>query len=134
MITLSKDMEVGVAKIDSQHKILIDRINDVTSMGTKSVSKEETQKTLKLLSDYVVKHFTDEEAIHIQSKYPKYDFHKNQHQLFIKELQRIEKEFAENGPSPKFTLDLSHYVIKWIVGHIKSSDVEFGKYYKTAVK
>jgi hemerythrin len=128
MITLTKDMETGVAKIDAQHRELIDRLNAVTSMGIKSVSKEETQKTLNLLGDYIVKHFGDEEELQKKSNYPKYEWHKEQHRLYIAEFQKLKKEFETNGCSPKFTLDLSNSIIQWIVRHIKSVDIEFGKY------
>ena len=129
MITLSKDMETGVAKIDAQHRELIDRLNAITSMGAKSVSTEETQKTLKLLGDYIIKHFSDEEVLQKQSGYPKYEWHKAQHQLYIAEFQKLKKEFDADGYSAKFTLDLNNSIINWIVRHIKSVDVEFGKHY-----
>ena len=131
MITITKDMEVGVLLIDTQHKELVDRLNAVTSMGVKSVSKEETQKTLDLLGDYIVKHFNDEEALQKQSGYPKYEWHKAQHQQYIGEFQKLKKEFATNGYSAKFTLDLSNSIINWIVRHIKSVDVDFGKHYNS---
>ena len=129
MITLSKDMEIGISKIDDQHRELINRINAVIAMGARSVSKEETRRTIDLLSDYITLHFGDEELLHRQSNYPKYEWHKGQHQLLRESYKKIEQEFAEIGPSPKFTLDLSKSIIDWIVRHIKSADVEFGKYY-----
>ncbi len=133
MITLTKDMEVGVPKIDAQHKELINRLNAVTAMGAKSVSKEETQKTLDLLGEYIVKHFGDEEALQRQSGYPKYEWHKGQHQIYIAEFQKLKREFAANGVSAKFTLELNSSIINWIVRHIKNVDAEFGKYYSAAV-
>jgi len=131
MIALTKDMEVGVAKIDTQHKELIDRLNSVISMGLKAYSKEETQRTLDLLGEYIVKHFTDEEALQQQSNYPKYEWHKGQHQIYIGEFKKLKTEFAANGHSPKFTLDMNNSIINWIVRHIKSADAELGKYLKT---
>ena len=131
MITLSKDMEVGVPKIDTQHKELINRINAVVSMGTKSVSNEETQKTLDLLGAYIIKHFSDEEALQRQSNYPKHEWHKKQHQIYIGEFDKLKSEFAANGSSAKFTLALSNSIIGWIVKHIKSADVELGKHLKS---
>jgi hemerythrin len=128
MIVLTKDMEVGVSKIDVQHKELIDRLNAVISMGAKSVSKEETQKTLDFLGDYIVKHFGDEEVLQKQSGYPKYEWHKGQHKIYIDEFQKLKKEFMANGVSAKFTLDLNNSIVNWIVRHIKTVDVELGKY------
>ena len=130
MIILSKDMEVGVEKIDTQHKELINRLNAVVSMGVKAVSNEETQKTLDLLGDYIVKHFTDEEVLQRQSGYSKYEWHKGQHQIYVDEFNKLKDEFTMNGYSPKFTLDMSNTIINWIVRHIKSVDVELGKYLK----
>jgi len=129
MITITKDMETGIAKVDEQHRELVNRINAVVSMGVKSMSNEETQKTLDLLSAYVIKHFGDEEALQQQSKYPKYQEHSKQHKIYIGEINKLKQEFAQNGSSAKFTLDLSKSIIDWIVRHIKSSDVEFGKFY-----
>jgi len=131
MITLTKEMETGVEKIDNQHRELIERINDLLSMGTKSISKEETEKTLVILGDYIVKHFNDEEAMQKQSGYPEYDSHKELHQIYFAEFHRLEKEFIENGPSMKFTLDVNNSIIGWIVRHIKTADCEFGKYYNS---
>jgi hemerythrin len=124
-------MEVGVPKIDAQHKELVDRLNAVTSLGAKSVSKEETQKTIDLLGDYIVKHFRDEEVLQQQSGYPKYEWHKGQHQIYINEFQKLKQEFITNGISARFTLDLNNSIVNWIVRHIKSVDVEFGKFYRS---
>ena len=131
MITLTKALEVGVAKIDMQHRELVDRLNDVMAMGGKSVTKEETAKTLDLLGEYVVRHFGDEEALQKKSNYPKYDWHKEQHQGFIKEFKELKKEFAANGQSTKFTMDLNKTMVNWIVRHIKSADAELGKHLRS---
>jgi len=134
MIVLSKDMEVGVNKIDEQHKELINRINAVTSMGAHAVSVEETQKTINMLGEYIVKHFNDEEAMQIQSDYPKYWEHKQQHEFFKAEYRKLKDTFLKYGPSAQFTLDMNKSLVNWIVRHIKSVDVEFGKYYNAQNK
>ena len=131
MIALSKDMEIGVARIDAQHRVLVDRLNALTSMGAKSVSNDETQKTLDLLGDYVIKHFTDEETLQKRSNYPKYEWHRDQHKLFVAEIAKLKGEFAANGHSSMFTLTLNNSIISWIVKHIKSADVELGRHLKS---
>ena len=130
MITLTKDMETGVAKIDEQHKELVTRLNAVIAMGTSAVSKEETQKTLNFLGEYIIKHFRDEEGLQRQCGYKKYEWHKEQHQSYINTFKALKEEFAANGPSAKFTVNLNTSLINWIVNHIKVVDVELGKFYR----
>jgi hemerythrin len=130
MITLTKDMETGVEKIDAQHKELITRLNAVVTMGTSAVSKEETQKTINFLEEYIIKHFREEEALQRQCRYPKYEWHKAQHAGYINDFKKLKEEFAANGPSAKFTVSLNTSVINWIVKHIKVVDVELGKFYR----
>jgi len=130
MINLSKDMEVGVAEIDNQHRELINRLNALTAMGHEAVSKEETQKTLDLLGEYIVKHFSDEEALQKKNNYPEYEAHRKLHQQYIEEFKKLDAEFAANGHSLKFTMDLNNSLINWIVKHIKSADVALGRFIK----
>ena len=105
-------MEVGVPKIDEQHKELINRINAVLAIGTKAVSQQETKKTIDLLDQYIIKHFGDEEALQRQSRFPNYDWHKEQHGQFVAAFKKLKVEFSANGPSAKFTVDLNHAIIK----------------------
>ena len=130
MITLTSDMLTGVATIDEQHKELVKRLNDALSMGTQAASKEETQKTLGFLGEYIVKHFNDEEALQRKCNYGKYEWHKGQHQEYINEFKKLREEFAVNGASPKFTVSLNVSLTNWIVKHIKTVDVDFGKHYQ----
>ena len=130
MITLSKDMEVGVLEIDTQHRELINRLNSLTEMGHDSVSMEETEKTLNMLEEYIVKHFSEEEELQRKNNYPEYESHKKLHKHYIDEFEKLKKEFEANGHSLKFTMDLNNSIVKWIVKHIKSADVELGKFLK----
>jgi hemerythrin len=130
MIQLSKDMEVGVVEIDAQHMELVNRLNALLSMGHDAASKEESQRTLNMLEEYIIKHFSDEEALQRKNKYPEYESHKKLHQIFIDEFEKLKKEFEANGHSLKFTMDLNNSLINWIVKHIKSADVELGKFLK----
>jgi hemerythrin len=130
MITLSKDMETGVEKIDLQHRELINRINSVLTLEEKAASEEETQKTIDYLGEYVVKHFREEEEIHAANNYPKRAEHKEKHTRFIDDFSKLKAEFNGKSHSMEFTMKLNSSLITWIVKHIKGDDVEFGKFYK----
>ena len=131
MIKIDKSMEVGVKLIDDQHQELVSRINAFVGMGVKSFTPEETRKMLDSLGSYIRKHFSDEQKLHLSVKYPEAAWHQGQHALYIKEFEALYKEYNENGISPAFTLKLTNSIIGWIVKHIKSADVAFGKYHKS---
>ena len=128
MIKFTSDLETKVPTIDNQHKELFDRINNLVAMGHKAVSKDETDNTFKLLGDYAVKHFKDEEELQKKSGYPKYAWHAEQHRMFIDSINNLKAEYAQNGPSVTFTLQLNKSIIDWIVKHIRHVDVELGKF------
>jgi hemerythrin len=130
MLNLSKDMETGVEKIDSQHRELINRINSLLAVEEKAASEEKTQETIDYLGEYVVKHFSDEEELQVKSKYPNYAEHKKKHALFVDDFSKLKSEFAGKSHSMEFTMKLNNTLITWIVKHIKGDDVEFGKFYK----
>lgn len=128
-IELTKEMELGIPKVDNQHRELISRINKVAN--SKAHTKEEAEETLDMLGEYIVKHFGDEEEMQRQSNYPKYQLHRHQHEIFVTNFHRLRSEFILNGNTVKFHLALSKTIIDWIVNHIVKDDVEFGKYYKS---
>jgi len=120
MVNFTSDLEAKVANIDQQHKELFKRINDVVYLGTKSYSKEETDKTINLLGEYIIKHFRDEEELRRKYGYPKYEWHR--------EFNKLKVEYTANGPSVNFTLQLNKSIIDWIVKHIRHVDIELGKF------
>ena len=127
-MNFTPDLLTNVEFIDNQHKELFKRINDVVALGVKSISKEETEKTLNFLSSYIVKHFNDEEALQRQVGYPKNEWHRSQHQFYISECNKLKAEYSANGPSAQFTLLLNKSIIEWIVKHIKNVDVDLGRH------
>jgi hemerythrin len=130
MLSLTEDMEIGVEKVDTQHRELINRINKLLAAGESATSEAETQKTIDYLGEYVIKHFRDEEELQIKSNYPKYTEHKEKHAFFINDFSKLKKEFADKGNSFEFTMKLNDSLINWITNHINGDDAEFGIYYK----
>ena len=124
----SSDLLTYVESIDAQHKELFNRINAVVALGAKSISKEETEKTLILLDSYIHEHFRDEELLQIQFGYPKFEWHRSLHLYYISECNKLQKVYENTGPSAQFTLLLNKSIIDWIVKHIKNVDVELGRF------
>ncbi|MCL2558549.1 MAG: hemerythrin family protein [Treponema sp.] len=127
-LEFTPDLVIGVSHIDGQHKELIKRINSVLAVGTGSANKEETERLINFLGEYVVKHFADEEELQKSSGFPQYEWHRGQHKEYLEEFKKLKDEYVKNGLTPGFTNALNNSVIAWVVRHIQTADKELGEF------
>jgi hemerythrin len=120
------NLETGIAKIDQQHQELF-RQTDILTDTSKA---DRIPETLKFLGDYVVKHFTDEQVMHVASHYPKAAAHKQFHQAFVTEFKKLKQEFDSSGKNFAIVLRINHTVLQWLREHIMVHDKEFAKFYR----
>ena len=86
----SSSLETGIPEIDEQHKELFRQIDILLDRS----KDDRIHETLKFLGNYVVKHFTDEQLIHLRAKYPKAADHKKLHTAFVAVYNDLSKEFS----------------------------------------
>lgn len=87
------------------------------------------------LLDYAEKHFTREEALMEQYKYPDYKLHKVSHgELYsvVIDLYKEHKKIALSNPHKKEIKDIPTKIAKllsdWLLVHIADEDKRYGKY------
>ncbi|WP_019229683.1 bacteriohemerythrin [Sedimentibacter sp. B4] len=117
-----KSLETGNPSIDSQHKSLINAINELLDACSQGKGRNEVSKTLNFLQDYVIKHFADEEMLQLKSSYPDYKVHKEKHEAFKVTVKNIADEFKENGATIQLVAKVNSSVGGWLINHIKSED------------
>ena len=103
MTTFTPELATNVAAINDRHRELINRINTVTSMCSKSFSKEETANTIEFLGAYIIYHFRDEEVLQRKSGYPKHEKHLELNEYYISAFRKLNKEFEQNAPSIQYS-------------------------------
>ena len=130
MYTIPDDLKVGIAIIDEQHQELLTRFSELSSADSEDSLCSEVQKTLDLLGNYIVMHFNEEEEMQIRCQFPMHEWHKGQHQQFVEEFQKLKEEYAADGATGTFIMNLDNTMIGWFKDHIKSADVEFGHFYR----
>jgi hemerythrin len=62
--------EVGQPQIDEDHRTLVERLNQLHRALDQGQDPAEIARVLNFLRDYTVTHFSAEEALMIQHKYP----------------------------------------------------------------
>jgi hemerythrin len=128
MVQFTDDLKTGVKVIDDQHQELINRLNAVLALGAKATAREEIEKTLRFLGAYVFQHFHDEEEIQIKANYPKFQWHRNQHQIFLQIFEKLMGDYQKRGPSAELSNMLNKSIVGWVSRHIQDSVGELARY------
>ncbi len=121
-------LSVGVDLIDEQHKMLIQRIKDLSDAVNSSRGAGQIGKTLGFMIDYTNFHFSTEEKHMTELGYPGFDIHKQQHEEFKTTLNDMVTEFEEDGATAQLGEGVNTYLINWLIKHIKSIDTKFGEF------
>ncbi len=126
-----KSYEIGIEEIDSQHKELFQKINNLLEACSLQKGKEEVLNTIGFLGEYVTIHFNDEEKLQTDSAYPGYNEHKAAHERFIMDYKNLKVKLDEEGVSLNFVMTVNKVVVDWLVKHIAAADRAFGTFLKT---
>lgn len=122
--TFTDDLKTGNATIDHQHEQLFAAINNLLEACSQGKGRAETDKTVKFLYDYTVKHFGDEEKLQQQYHYPDYVNHKKYHTTFTGVVKELMEDLQKNGTSLTLVFKLNQSIGDWLVNHIKKEDVK----------
>ncbi len=127
-IQWTEDIAVGVVKIDNQHKELFARINALFEACNQGKGTTEIGRTVAFLEEYTETHFNTEEQYMVKTKYPDYELHKEQHDIFRKNLSDIKRRLDKEGPGIHIVIMINNLVIDWLRNHIRTFDKKFGTY------
>jgi hemerythrin len=111
--------QVGIAQVDAEHKRLFSLV--------KSLCLETANETVEELLEYVVLHFTHEQELMERSGYPAFDQHLKLHEDFGAHVA----DFLGSGDawSEERVQELRRFLNRWLIGHILTHDLRFGKWY-----
>lgn len=118
---LTQDLLTGNAQIDAQHRQLLETVNCLMDACAKGKGRDQIQSTVSFLSDYVVKHFQDEERLQLQSNYPGYAGHKQFHDGYRQQLAAHAQVLLQEGPTVKALGNLNQ-AVAILITHIRTED------------
>lgn len=128
-MTWRDSFALGIPQIDKQHKELCDQIDKLQEASMKGQGSAEVLKILNFLESYTVKHFSDEEKLQQQLKYPQFQQHKAKHTEFISKIAKMKKEATDKGVNLTLVISLNQMISTWLIEHIKTADADYAKYY-----
>ena len=128
----TRNMDLGINDIDSQHRLLVDYINDLHSAMTNNSSAQEMLGILRKLRDYTSTHFRDEEKHFVHSDYPSIKEHLQIHRDFEAKVNEVEQGIKQGTIT--LSMDLLSFLKDWLVEHIMGMDAQYAPYVKKAAK
>jgi hemerythrin len=123
-------LATSVELIDNQHKMLLEKLNDISEAIEKEQGVEVITKTLDFMMDYTDFHFGTEEEHMQKTSYPRMEYHKSMHSEFVETLKNMTLEFHEDGATQRLAESVNIFLFNWLVKHIRGVDGAFGKFLK----
>jgi len=118
---------VGICKMDSQHRQLVDLLNALHSPNN-TKDQDLIDRALKALIAYTKQHFVDEERILKKLNYPRLEGHHEQHQNFIETLNGLRNSYEKTGKSVEMIQQLTAFLSEWLMNHILVEDRAYRNY------
>ena len=119
----------GNEMIDSQHKELIGKINDLLRSCENHGNRTAAVKMLNYLADDTEWHFKAEEELQESIGYPGIKEHKGKHEELRRTVSELHDMLEEQeGPTDAFVEVVNKNVTEWLYYHIKGFDRSVAEY------
>lgn len=120
----SKQLETGVLEMDNEHRAILELMSTLrTALRTTASdggNRDVVQDVLKEAVSFVRNHFAAEEVLMQQTRYPAYDEHKKEHELFLARIQGMQD--GGRGVFPSLTLDTLNVLSNHLHHHVNETD------------
>ncbi len=124
-IRWTEDLSVGNGVIDTDHRLLMELINDVASAAGTG-DRFVLSGAIRRFRSCINRHFVTEEVFAHMLNHP-FALHKMAHQNMRMELELTELELLEDGLEAAHASVMQHYagfLRNWLVRHITEEDIQ----------
>lgn len=130
----TRDLSVGVEEIDSQHRELFRKINELDGAIKHGRAKDEIIRLVEFLNDYVGRHFGTEERYMSDHGYRDYQYHRKKHEWFVEEFSCIKGKLEKGVPLVEIIGLSNNLLITWFSNHIRTTDKALGVFLASKIK
>jgi len=116
-------LDTGIPIIDSQHRRIVDYINELHDAISNS-NRDQVGEILDQLVDYTMSHFAFEETLMEEAGYSFISAHKKVHQLFTAKVADFQHRFELGEDVSRKLLTTMR---TWLINHIKRDDADYSE-------
>ena len=129
LINWDNSLSVNVSKIDTQHKKLIQLINNLNDAMKQGKGKDIVGNILNELVNYTKVHFKMEEDIFEQYGYPNKAAHISEHTNFVKKIISFSDDFQSGRLG--LSVDVLNFLVNWLKNHIMIVDKKYSEFFNS---
>jgi hemerythrin-like metal-binding protein len=121
------DCRMGFEEIDSQHRLLFAIANELLEIENPKSQEPEMKYLLRHLRDYVEIHFSYEEKLMAENKFPGLNEHLEKHEKIIEEIRTC---LSKSANLIELKNSLESLLTAWVTNHILIEDKKFSDWAK----
>lgn len=130
LITWADRYSVGIARIDAEHRKLVDLINELYAAMVAGKEESVASKVLDGLAAYTLSHFATEEGLMIRYEYPAYAPHKIEHDKLVAQVKQLQQNLRAG--KAKISREVLTFLQSWLLGHILGMDKKYSGFLQAA--
>ncbi len=123
----SESMSVGVPRLDSDHKAIIDLINRLHESLRSGSGAADLGEIFDKLIDHIESHFAREEQVMEACGYPGLEDHRAAHDGFAEDIRTV-RDRCGGDAKPTLALGLLIYLRVWFDHHVLLLDMDYRPY------
>lgn len=120
----------NIDKIDEQHKKLFEIVDQFNKACLNREGHDEVWQLYNFLKNSAEEHFKDEEEFMIKYKYPQYENHKEEHNMFLRKVYALDKTVKSNYIPLTKIMEISEFFTEGFLTHFSETDEELGNFLK----
>lgn len=117
---------INFREIDSQHKRLVDMINDLDDAMREGKGREVLAKIIDGMVAYTKTHFETEEKYLAELHYPGLGEQKREHAEFVKKISDFRNDFQAEKLG--LSIRVMDFLSNWLTHHIKHLDKQYAPF------
>lgn len=122
----TKELELGVAAMDAEHRQLVDKMNRIHELDRQQAQKPTLAAAFADLGSYIEQHFADEEAYMQQIGFPDHKRHAAIHADLLRRFAEHRANFERgDGRVPP---SVFRFLVSWLASHIKGIDRKYAEH------
>ena len=115
-------------RIDHENRSIIERAQALSDSITNGEDKDKILEDVYLLKKTVLAHFEQEEMMQLYSNFSAYYDHKNSHEKFMKQLNKLLHKIVNDPVDLAHAVELNTLISKTYYDHIQKYDQDAAKY------